>query len=77
MANQKIDHSKAKAKKKFQFTPFLPTNAIPLKSSNLRPAEDILVFTRIGKRYALILRQMVYHHVAQGTIEGEPYIVSF
>ena len=77
IANNKIDRSKAYAKKKFQFAPFLPVNAVPLKSANLRPDEDLLVFERGGKRYAFILRQMVYHHVAQGTLAGEPYLVSF
>jgi len=77
MANHKIDRSKAFAKKKFQFAPFLPVNAVPLRSANLRPDEDLLVFERSGKRRALILRQMAYHHIAQGTISGEPYLVSF
>lgn len=77
MAYNKIDRSKAFVKKKFQFAPFLPKNAVPLGSANLRPDEDLLVFERGGKRYALILRQMAYHHVAQGTLNGEPYLVSF
>jgi hypothetical protein len=63
--------------KNSQFAPFLPVNAVPLKSANLRPDEDLLVFERGGKRYAFILRQIVYHHVAQGTLAGEPYLVSF
>ena len=32
---------------------------------------------RGGKRYVFILRQMVYNHVAQGTLAGEPYLVTF
>jgi hypothetical protein len=77
MADNKIDRSKAFAKKKFQFSPFLPKNAIPLGSANLRPDEDLLIFERGGQRYALILRQMAYHHVAQGTLAIKPYLVSF
>jgi len=75
--DNKIDHRKVFAKKKFQFVPFLPTHAIPLISAKLRPDEDLLIFKRGSKRYALILRQMAYHHVAQGTLAGEPYLVSF
>ena len=77
MSDHPIDRSKAYAKAKFQFTPFLPVNAVPLRSADLRPDEDLLIFERGSKRYAFILRQMVYHHVAQGTLAGEPYLVSF
>ena len=74
---QHIDRSKLLAKKKFVFTPFHPKKAVPLSSADLRPDEDLLVFERGGSRYALILRQMTYHHVAQGALDGEPYLVSF
>jgi len=64
MSDHPIDRSKAYAKNKFQFAPFLPVNAVPLRSANLRHDENLLVIERGGKRYAFIFRQMVYRHVA-------------
>ncbi len=52
-------------------------NGVPLNEANLRPKEVLLVFERAGERRALLQRQMVYHHVAQGELAGEPYLVSF
>lgn len=77
MSDHQIDRSKARVKNNFQFSPFNPSNAVPLASAGLRPNEDLLVMERSGKRHAFILRQMTYHHVAQGSIAGEPYMVTF
>ena len=52
-------------------------NGIPLNKANLKPKEVLLVFERAGERRALLQKQMVYHHVAQGELAGEPYLVSF
>jgi hypothetical protein len=76
-ASKKVDYSKAFAKKDFQFIPFLPKTAVPLVSTKLRPDEDILILERGGERYAFILTQMAYHHIAQGALAGQPYLVSF
>jgi len=77
MAAIHVNRSRAIVRKNFQFKPFHTKNAVPLASANLNLDEDLLVFTRAGKDFALILRQMVYHHIAQGKINGEPYLVSF
>ena len=52
-------------------------NAVPLNEANLKPKEELLVFERAGERRALLQKQMMYHHVAQGELAGEPYLVSF
>lgn len=76
-AINKVDYSKAFAKRDFQFVPFLPKAAVLLKSANLRPDEDLLTLDRGGEHYAFLLKQMAYHHIAQGTLAGKPYLVSF
>lgn len=37
----------------------------------------VLVLERGGHRRGLLARQMGYHHVAQGELAGEPYLVTF
>ncbi len=49
----------------------------PLGEARLKPDEDLLVFERQGVRQALIAHQMAYHHLAQGFVASEPYLVSF
>ena len=77
MTANRGNRGRAIGRKKFQFKPFYTKNAIPLTSADLDPNEDLLVFERAGGNFALILRQMVYHHIAQGKTNGEPYLVSF
>ena len=52
-------------------------NGVPLTEADLNPKEELLVFERAGERRALLQKHMVYHHVAQGELAGEPYLVSF
>jgi hypothetical protein len=75
--NYNVDYSKAVAKKDWQFTPFLPKNPVPLKKAGLRPDEDLLILDKGVRRYAFLLRHMTYHHIAQGKLAGQPYMVSF
>lgn len=48
-----------------------------LDRSGLAPDHFLLVFERGGRKMALDARQMTYHHVAQGELSGEPYVVTF
>jgi hypothetical protein len=75
----RIDRSNMKVRTHgFQFQPYRPTDdGGPLASAGLADAEELLVFGRGDQYRALILRQMVYHHVAQGELAGEPYLVTF
>ena len=73
-----FDSERAILKGPDQFKRFNVTNdGVPLNEANLKPQEVLLVFERAGERRALLQKQMVYHHVAQGELAGEPYLVSF
>ena len=63
----------------FRFEPFRPKphHATPLKTAKLKPQLELLAFARGGQRRALILPEISYHHVCQGELAGEPYLVSF
>lgn len=62
----------------FAFEPFqVPATGVSLSSLNLPPDLELLLFTRNGFARALAAREMAYHHVAQGALGGEPYLVSF
>lgn len=64
--------------KGFAFTPFeVPDAGFPLSSLNLPPDMELIVFSRGGETRALVAREMAYHHVAQGALGGQPYLVSF
>ncbi|MHC4830622.1 MAG: hypothetical protein ACYTFT_09770 [Planctomycetota bacterium] len=49
----------------------------PLRDLGLDPSHFLLVFERAAERRALRADQMAYHHVAQGTLAGEPYLIDF
>ena len=48
-----------------------------LADAGLDRQAALLVVERGGRSRALVVRQMAYHHVAQGTLAGEPWMVSF
>ncbi|NJC97875.1 MAG: DUF3179 domain-containing protein [Anaerolineae bacterium] len=65
-------------KKGFLFEPFrFPEQSIPLSNTRLRPDMELIAFERGGMHRAFLAREMAYHHVAQGELAGEPYLVSF
>ncbi len=55
----------------------VPDLGRPLRSARLSGRTELIVFERGEKRRALLMRQMAYHHLAQGELAGEPYAVSF
>jgi len=63
------------------FDPFPVTKMEPLKAAleDGRVAEEtgVLLLERGGTRLALLTEQMAFHHIAQGELEGEPWMVSF
>jgi hypothetical protein len=64
--------------KGFAFPPFqVPTQGTLLSSLNLPADLELIVFTRGGSTRALIAPEMAFHHVAQGDLGGQPYLVSF
>ncbi len=55
----------------------VPEQGTPLRSAKLSPSTELMVIDRGGQSRTFILRQLTYHHVAQGTLADEPYVVSF
>lgn len=48
-----------------------------LSKSDLDNNENILIVERSKSRQAFVVREMAYHHLAQGELAGEPHAVSF
>lgn len=48
-----------------------------LSQAKLTPQTELLLFERGGQERAFLVTQMIYHHVAQGELEGHPYLVTF
>jgi hypothetical protein len=63
------------------FDPFPVTKMEPLKDAfeDGKVGEDtaVLLLMRGDTRLVLLTEQMSYHHVAQGELEGEPWMVTF
>ena len=63
------------------FDPFLVTDTEPLEEAldegRVREDTPLLVVEREGQRLGLLTLQMAYHHVAQGELAGEPWMVAF
>lgn len=61
--------------------PFLVSGGMPLREALnqelVYPETKLLVMEHEKGRLALVTDQMAYHHVAQGDIAGEPWMVSF
>lgn len=77
----KFDVSRANLRDKAQFKPFQVTTFLDcgdlLNSNTINEDEGILVFELNKKHYGFLRKQMAYHHVANGDIDGEPFMVSF
>ncbi|MEM9775178.1 MAG: hypothetical protein AAF902_11405 [Chloroflexota bacterium] len=52
-------------------------NVQPLQEAKLSNNAQILTAERNGQKIAFLIRQLSYHHLAQGKLAGEPYLVSF
>ena len=63
------------------FDPFRVTSfeslSDALEAGKVAGDTPLLVLTRGDTRLALLTTQMSYHHVAQGELVGEPWMVSF
>jgi len=73
-----FDAQRAMLKGPDLFSRFLvPPAASRLSATHLPRREQLLVFARAGEKRALLIRQMAYHHVAQGTLAGKPFLITF
>ena len=55
----------------------VPDDGTPLADEPLDADDLLVVFERGGERRALLVQDLAYHHVAQGTLGGEDYMVTF
>lgn len=76
----RFDPSRAQLNKD-TFEPFYVTSIQSLRDAlvhrEVRDTTPLLVMESDAGRIALLTHQMSYHHVAQGTIAGRPWMVSF
>ncbi len=73
-----FDHQRAILEKPDWFVRFnVVDRGVPLSQCSLRPDEKLLVFQRGEQRRALLRSQMTYHHVAQGELDEQPFVVTF
>ncbi len=76
----RIDRSKANiVKKGFRFAPFRPTSKheMRLRDTGYKAERNLLAFELGGERRCVTLQDATYHHVIQGKLAGEPYLVTF
>ena len=73
-----FDISKAVLRDEPMFAPFqVRDRGVALRDAKLEARTELLLMERDGAAIAFLLRQMAYHHVAQGEFAGEPYLISF
>ena len=75
-----FDSSRANLRDKEIFPPLYVEETVPLSESlkrgDVRDDTHLMVIERKTRMLALLTKQMIYYHVAQGEIEGEPWMVS-
>ena len=73
-----FDSRRAMLKNPDLFTRFVvPEVALKLAEANIPGDEQLIIFERSGEKRALLVRQMAYHHTAQGELAGEPFLITF
>ena len=77
--NKKKHDRRIVTKKKSLFVPFRPTetDAVPLAEEKLNAGDGLLAFERGSQRRVVLTAQAIYHHLIQGELAGEPYLVSY
>jgi len=78
---ESFDSSRVMIRDTTFWIPFHVTETIPLRQAiddgTLGNDTRILIVERGGNRVALVMDQAAYHHVIQGEMNGEPWMVSF
>ena len=75
-----FDSKRATLRDKNIFPPFYVEATVPLKqalkSGDVHEDMDLMLIERNTFTLALLAQQLVYHHVAQGEMAGEPWMIS-
>jgi hypothetical protein len=76
-----FDPSRAHLSKKDKFQRFVVKGSesleIAVKEKKIGGDDQILIVERNGERLAFAISQIAYHHIAQGELAGQPYLVTF
>lgn len=73
-----FDASRARLKGPDWFPRFrVPEGVGRLAEADLDPDTQILLAQRGGETITFLVEQLAFHHVAQGRLAGEPYVVAF
>ncbi len=76
-----FDHSRAILRDSAMFEPFYVEETIPLKEAlangTLWKDTPLALLHNEAGPLTLVMSQLMYHHLAQGEMEGEPWLVSF
>jgi hypothetical protein len=76
-----FDTDRAFLKTEDTFAPLVVNKTTPLRTAlarrRVKPHTDLLLLNHPHGPIAFVKAEMAYHHVAQGEIAGEPYLVSF
>lgn len=48
-----------------------------VEAGDVSQDEELLVLEKNGKHLAILTRHMAYHHVAQGELENQPWLLTF
>jgi hypothetical protein len=63
---------------KGKFQPwYLDQKPINLKDLKYKSDEELIVISLSGKQYGFLLREVVYHHIIQGELNGIDFILTF
>ncbi len=77
-AAEGFDARRAKLDRPDMFQRFsVPDRGVPLAQQGMDDDELLMIVERGGARIALSTTQMNYHHLAQGKLAGQPYLVSY
>lgn len=76
-----LDSSRLWYSDSIRFVPFHVEETLPLRQAyddgRLQNDDYVLIVEWNGGRLALSMAQTAYHHVVQGEMNGEPWMVSF
>ena len=59
------------------FPRFVVAHTEPLRDAQLDPKDDLLIARRGDESTAFSVNQLAFHHVAQGTLAGQPFAIIY